>query len=83
MSKDITLGDEKDKHGKTIWDDITLNTFIQVKIIVASMTLHNFIRTDSTTNFEFKPRDDNEDLLSTTNFKFVSSLSFIFVRWFS
>lgn len=29
MSKDINLSEEKDKQTKAIWDDITLNAFIQ------------------------------------------------------
>lgn len=39
----------------------------QVKIVVPSMTLHNFIRTHFTTDFEFKPYDDNDDLLPSSD----------------
>ena len=35
----------------------------QVKIVIASMTLHNFIRINARTDMEFKPYDDNQGLL--------------------
>ncbi|KAA0039567.1 reverse transcriptase [Cucumis melo var. makuwa] len=35
----------------------------EVKIVVASMALHNFIRVHSKTDFEFKPYDDDMMLL--------------------
>jgi hypothetical protein len=37
----------------------------QVKIMVASMALHNFIRKHAINNAEFQPYDDGEDLLPT------------------
>jgi hypothetical protein len=39
----------------------------QVKIMVASMALHNFIRKHAINNAEFQPYDDGEDLLPTDN----------------
>jgi hypothetical protein len=39
----------------------------QVKIVVVSMTLHNFIRKNAIKDAEFQPYDDDEDLLSTDN----------------
>jgi hypothetical protein len=40
----------------------------QVKIVVASMTLHNFIRKHAIQDAEFQPYDDDEDLLPTDSF---------------
>jgi hypothetical protein len=37
----------------------------QVKIVVASVTLHNFIRKHAIKDAEFQPYDDDEDLLPT------------------
>jgi hypothetical protein len=37
----------------------------QVKIVVASMALYNFIKKYAIKDTEFHPYDDNEDLLST------------------
>jgi hypothetical protein len=37
----------------------------QVKIAVASVALHNFIRKHAIEDAEFQPYDDNEDLLLT------------------
>ncbi|KAL4030930.1 hypothetical protein IC575_009185 [Cucumis melo] len=39
----------------------------QVKIVVASMALHNFIKVHSKTDFEFKPYDDDEMLLPSND----------------
>jgi hypothetical protein len=39
----------------------------QVKIIVASMTFHNFIRKHAIKNAKFQPYDDDEDLIPTDN----------------
>jgi hypothetical protein len=39
----------------------------QVKIVVASMALHNFIRKHAIKDAEFQPYDDDEDLLPTDN----------------
>jgi hypothetical protein len=36
----------------------------QVKIVVAFMALHNFIRKHAIKDAEFQPYDDDEDLLS-------------------
>ncbi|TXG47768.1 hypothetical protein EZV62_027062 [Acer yangbiense] len=35
----------------------------QVKIVIASMVLHNFIRVNADIDQEFKPYDDNDDKL--------------------
>ena len=35
----------------------------QVKIVIASMVLHNFIRVNADIDQEFKPYDDDEDKL--------------------
>ncbi|RVW31297.1 hypothetical protein CK203_112139 [Vitis vinifera] len=35
----------------------------QVKIVIASMALHNFIRINARTDMEFKPYDDDQGLL--------------------
>ncbi|KAL6324736.1 hypothetical protein AAG906_017076 [Vitis piasezkii] len=35
----------------------------QVKIVIASMTLHNFIRINARMDMEFKPYDDDQGLL--------------------
>jgi hypothetical protein len=37
----------------------------QVKIVAASMALHNFIRKHAVKDAEFQPYDDDEDLLPT------------------
>jgi hypothetical protein len=37
----------------------------QVKIVVASMALHNFIRKHTIKDAEFQPYDDDDDLLPT------------------
>ena len=37
----------------------------QMKIMVASMALHNFIRRHAIKDAEFQPYDDDEDLLPT------------------
>jgi hypothetical protein len=37
----------------------------QVKIVVASMALHNFIRKHTIKDAEFQPYDDEKDLLPT------------------
>jgi hypothetical protein len=39
----------------------------QVKIVVASMALHNFIRKHAIKDAEFQPYDDEENLLPTDN----------------
>jgi hypothetical protein len=39
----------------------------QVKIVVASMALHNFIRKHAIKDAEFQPYDDDRDLLPTDN----------------
>jgi hypothetical protein len=39
----------------------------QVKIVVASMPLHNFIKKHAIKDVEFQPCDDDEDLLPTDN----------------
>ena len=36
----------------------------QVQIVIASMVLHNFIRTHSTSDKEFEPYDNDNDLIS-------------------
>jgi hypothetical protein len=37
----------------------------QVKIMVATMALHNFLRKHAIKDVKFQPYDDNEDLLPT------------------
>jgi hypothetical protein len=39
----------------------------QVKIVMASMTLYNFIRKYAINDTEFQPYDDDEDLLLTNS----------------
>jgi hypothetical protein len=39
----------------------------QVKIVVASMALHNFIRKHAIKDAKFQPYDDDDDLLSTNS----------------
>ena len=39
----------------------------QVKIVVTSMVLHNFIKKHAIKDAEFQPYDNDEDLLSTDN----------------
>ena len=39
----------------------------QVKIVVASVALHNFIRIHSKTDFQLKPYDDKEMLLPSND----------------
>jgi hypothetical protein len=39
----------------------------QVKIVVASMALYNFIRKHAIQDAEFQPDNDDEDLLHTDN----------------
>ncbi|TXG62119.1 hypothetical protein EZV62_013482 [Acer yangbiense] len=41
----------------------------QVKIVIASMVLHNFIKVNADINQEFKPYDDDDDKLPSDDEK--------------